>query len=239
MTASQFSEVTSEGKTYYVFSLPGIAPNQMNDTVKLTLHAVKDGKEYVSAPTEYSAAEYCYSMLKKTDDAELRTLLVNLLDYGAAAQHYTGYKTGDLANKGYELTEFATVPDSAENVTVEGAVAGISFYGASLLHQNKLSVRFYFAADSIDGLTFKVGETESAPVAKDGKYYVDVAEIDPQEIADKITVNVSNGSETLSVSYAALDYIIRMYNKADSTDSTKALVQALYGYYLAAVDYLA
>jgi len=186
----------------------------------------------------YTVRGYADVILAGDYSEETKTLVKAMLNYGAASQNVFGVNTGNLANANIDAAAPA-VPAEGGAVTQNGSVAGVSFYGASLLHQNKLSVRFYFAADSIDGLTFKVGETEYAPVAKDGKYYVDVAEIDPQEIADKITVNVSNGSETLSVSYAALDYIIRMYNKADSTDSTKALVQALYGYYLAAVDYLA
>lgn len=219
----------NEDGTYTVSAAVAAAQMTMPITMKV------DGETLART---YTVRGYADVILAGDYSEETKTLVKAMLNYGAASQNVFGINTDNLANANIDVTAPA-VPTEGGAVTQNGSVTGVSFYGASLLHQNKLSVRFYFAADSIDGLTFKVGETEYAPVAKDGKYYVDVAEIDPQEIADKITVNVSNGSETLSVSYAALDYIIRMYNKADSTDSTKALVQALYGYYLAAVDYLA
>ena len=52
-----------------------------------------------------------------------------------------------------------------------------------------------------------------------------------------ITVTVTSGTENLSVNYSPLSYMVRMYEKESTSDATKALVQALYGYYQAAVNY--
>ena len=74
---------------------------------------------------------------------------------------------------------------------------------------------------------------------KNDMYYLEVADIVPQNLDQDITVTVSDGTNDLVVTYAPMDYIIRMYNKADSSEATKNLVQALYGYYAAAEAYVA
>ena len=68
-------------------------------------------------------------------------------------------------------------------------------------------------------------------------YYVEVADINPQDIGTPIEITVSNGSASLVVVYSPLTYIVRMYEKADASASTKALVLALYNYYMAAIAY--
>ena len=102
------------------------------------------------------------------------------------------------------------------------------------MYRNKIAVRFYFTAESLDGINFQYPVVE-----KDGLYYVEVADINPQDLGTGVSVAVSDTSNTLTVTYAPTDYIIRMYNKADSSASLKALVQALYTYYCAAVEYTA
>ena len=68
---------------------------------------------------------------------------------------------------------------------------------------------------------------------------MEAANINPQDLGTDITVTVTNGTKNLSVVYSPLAYMIRMYEKAGSSDTTKALMQALYGYYQAAVAYTA
>ena len=70
-------------------------------------------------------------------------------------------------------------------------------------------------------------------------YYIEVADINPQQIGDtiEITVTDANGN-TLTVGYSPVNYIVRMYEKTESSAQTKALVLALYNYYLAAENYL-
>ena len=253
VTASQFSEVTSEGKTYYVFSLPDIAPNQMNDTVKVTLHAVKDGKEYVSAPTEYSVAEYCYSMLKKTDDAELRTLLVNLLDYGAAAQHYTGYKTGDLANA--KLTEeqraWGTATDpaltSVKNIAYQAVESPfVVWKGVSLRLGDSITMQFVFTAASTDGITVRfenaggtmLKEITAEDLTASGGYYIaSYSGITAGQMSETVLVTAYNGDTAISntVSYSIESYAYAKQNDADA--SLAALVRAMMKYGNAAKTY--
>lgn len=77
----------------------------MNDEVTAVLHAKKGNEEYTSPEKALSVKEYAYTLLNRYSSDEyskLRTLLVDLLNYGAMAQKYVGYKTDNLVNS--ELT---------------------------------------------------------------------------------------------------------------------------------------
>ena len=76
-------------------------------------------------------------------------------------------------------------------------------------------------------------EDKLALCDKTGCAYVEISDIDPQELSQQYTV-VVNG--TLTVKYSPLNYLANMDRKGDSTLQT--LVRALYAYHLAAQNYL-
>ena len=208
-----------------------MAAAQMNDTIAIQ---VVDSNGNGGAVQEYTIRGYADYILNNSDDEAAKKLVKTMLNYGAKAQLYFGYNANNLANAGIDgITEVA-VPTSGTSLNVSGSADGIRFYGASLVYRNKIAVRFYFTAESLDGINFQYPVVE-----KDGLYYVEVADINPQDLGTGVSVAVSDTSNTLTVTYAPTDYIIRMYNKADSSASLKALVQALYTYYCAAVEYTA
>lgn len=185
----------------------------------------------------YSARGYADEILKGDYDEKTKELVRQMLTYGGAAQTYFGYNIGDMANSG--ITAAQTVPTGDSTVAISGNISGVSFFGSTLVFRSRTAVRFYFTADSLEGVTFTVAGKPVTPVAKDGMYYVEVADINPQDLANDVTVTVTSGSETLTVGYSPMDYIIRMYAKAGSSEALKALMQAFYSYHLAAVAYTA
>lgn len=218
------------------------------------INAVKDGNTYsIYLPAVYSTSqisitvngetlEETYSVEKYAeyilDEANgyskaTKNLVNAMLYYCEDARYYFGMD-GDYTG----LVQGTAIPTGSTKVAIADNLDGIDFYGASLLHRNRIAVRFYFTG-SVDGLTFRIGNKEYTPVAKGDKYYVDVANINPQDMGDIITVEVSDGANTLTVGYSPLIYIVRMYEKENSSEATKNLVFSLYNYYLAAVDYLA
>ncbi len=148
---------------YYVFAFADILPNQMNDEITATMYATLDGTVYMSEAKAYSVATYCYNMLDKySDDEKLRTLLVDILNYGAATQEYTGHNTANLANAGLTDAQKAWAsPDrafvSVENVKyAEIASPAVTWIGAGLNLSESIAVRYEFTTASTDGLTAKV-----------------------------------------------------------------------------------
>ena len=222
--AGEAVTAVQNGNTYSIY----LAAAQMTDEIVIVVNGT-------AVEETYSVREYADVILTGDYDADVQNLVKAMLCYGGAAQTYFDYNASNLASSGIEFT--VAVPAGETEVAVTDNLEGLNFYGASLVHQNKIAVRIYFAG-SIDGLTFTANGEACTPVLKNGMYYVEIADILPQQLGSEVSVTVSNGTQTLSVSYSPLTYMIRMYNKAESTDATKALVQALYGYYLAAESYV-
>lgn len=228
------SQLEKSGEGYYIVRAD-VAAAQMTDAIKL---AVTTGTTQVLNNT-YTVAGYAAEVLSDKRLGMYHRLVKQMLNYGAKAQLYFDHNTGKLANAGYEIDSAVTIPDEQEIVT-EGSVSGIRYYGASLLFRDKISVRYYFSApNGVNGYAFKVGNTAYEPVSKDGLYYVEIPGINPQDYGKSITLTVSDGTQSQTVTYSPMHYITRMYHRESSSDALKALLQALYGYHLAACDVVA
>ena len=210
----------------YVISV-ALAAAQM--TEEITLDFVKNGASVLQKI--YSIRGYADAILEGNYSAKTKELVRHMLNYGAAAQQYFGVNTEKLANAGYEITEEVTLPAEYEAIAVSGSIAGMQFYGASLVFDNKIAVRYYFTG-SVDGVSY--GDYEV--IEKNGMHYVEVPGINPQDYAKSITLTAAKGEEKLSVSYSPLNYIIRMSEKGST--ELKTLLNALYGYHAAAVEYV-
>lgn len=217
----------------YVFKFPNIAPNQMNDTIRATLYATYNGVEYASATREYSVAEYCYSMLElySADEyAELRTLLVDLLHYGAASQTYTGYRTDALVNASLTAAQLQwgtseepvldTVLDTTYK-TVENPTA--KWKGAGLHLQDSVSMRLRFTAESIEGLSVKIESgtntwtiSSDKFLEEDDVYYVYFTGLDAGQMRQSVYLTIYDGDIPVSntVCYSIESYA---YEKQNST----------------------
>lgn len=223
-------QVSFDGKTdTYVGSCTAsvqVAAAQMADeiTIIFTLGEETETKTY-------TVKQYAHAILADAAKSQYHQIVKDMLNYGAAAQTYFDYNAGNLVNGNIIGAGTAEVPSAAgSDVVVSGEVSGVTFYGATLLYRNKLAVRFYFTVSgNIADYTFKVGETAYKPVLKDGKYYVEIGDINPQDWDKSVTVVVN---DALSVSYSPMNYIVRMDQKGN--DTLKALLKAMYNYHLAA-----
>ena len=211
----------------YIFSA-NVAAAQMTDVIRLQFSI---GEEKGAVHT-YSVRQYADTILAGNYEKELKALVREMLNYGGKAQLYFNYNTQNLANKGITVEE-ATVPTENNKVAISGSIEGIRFYGASLVFTNKTAVRYYFAVSGdIESYSFKVGESTYKAVEKDGLYYVEIPGINPQDISKDITLTVS---DSMTVTYSPLHYIVRMYGKG--ADTLKNLLAAMYGYHLKAASY--
>ena len=208
-----------------------VAAAQM--TEEITLQLVADGTEY--APVSYSIREYAEHILKGNYSDDVKTVVKHMLDYGAAAQTYFGVQTENLANAGYKMDYTAQYPAEYPELAVEGQLAGVRLYGASLVMDSKVAMHYYFAADSVEDVTFSVNGVNYPAAKKNGLFYVEVPGILPQQYGNSIVLCAQKGDEKLDVTYSPLTYMVRMSQKG--SEEMKALVNAMYGYYEAAVAY--
>ena len=233
---------------YYVFRFSNIAPDKMNDTITSVLYATKDG-ENVQIENEYSIATYCYNLLgNSTDsDSELRTLLVDMLNYGAASQLYTNYNTDNLVNaalteeqNGWKTSETPVLTDNLNTAakTVENAAA--EWIGAALRLTDRVEMKFILQTENISGLTVKftdsTGDVEYATVAsKDferraaGGYYVYFDGFDASQMRDVVYVTAYNGDTAVSntIAYSVETYAYAKQNStvANLGDLVKAMMK--------------
>ena len=100
----------------------GVAAKEMADVVYAQGYAKVGESYYYSSVVPYSVVKYASNKLgltpgvTGTDDENLKTLLRNMLEYGAAAQIYFGYNTDNLANailNGPVINEPALIVGSA------------------------------------------------------------------------------------------------------------------------------
>lgn len=125
--------------SYMVVTLEDLAARQMADRIEVMI-CDSEG-EIVSQRWVDSVRDYAMRILEKQDD-KTKTLLVDMLNYGAAAQTYFDYNTGDLANnqlspvqQGY-ATESVTCADQREQ--------GTNYYGSTLVLKNRILLTLYF-----------------------------------------------------------------------------------------------
>ena len=101
------AEANVLGATYnsatgrYLISTPGIPAKKLGDTVYMKLYVKQANGNYVySKLFSYSPKTYATNQLANSTDPKLKSLMVAMLNYGAAAQSFFSYKSYSLANNG-------------------------------------------------------------------------------------------------------------------------------------------
>ena len=239
-----------ETDKYYVFSYKGINPQLMNDNVTAVLHAKNKSEEYTSPEKIMSVKEYAYTMLDRYSDdehAKLRTLLVDLLNYGAAAQIYAGYQTDNLVNSDLtdvqkdwaskDTTEFKNIRNlnykTISNPTAEWKTC-------SLVLKNSIMVKVKFSAKDVENKTVEIVlKNAKFTYTKDdfvnngdGTYYVYCNELFANELSDNLLFTIyENGvpcSNTMLFSVESYARLVRDNYKDKPLDKMTTAMM-LYG----------
>ena len=111
---------------YYAIVYQGLAAKEMADTFYVTIYNA-DGVA-VSYAKHDSVRDYV-ARAYKSQNALGKTMVVDMLNYGAAAQVYFKYNTEDLANN--QLTDEQKASGTAEAPTMENKVVAGEHYTAS------------------------------------------------------------------------------------------------------------
>ena len=243
---------------YFVFSYKGINPQLMNDEITAVLHAKNGNKEYTSPQKVMSVKEYAYTMLDRystEEHSKLRTLLVDLLNYGAMAQKYVGYKTDNLVNSDLTDTQkswaskntgdFKNIRDfnfkTISNPSVQWNACG-------LVLNNSIMIRAKFSAKDIENKTVEFAFRNTKFIYDkndfvnngDGTYYVYCNELFAHELSNEILVTVyENGipcSNTMRFSVESYASTVQQSSEYKGT-ALDDLTQAMMRYGKSAVAY--
>lgn len=228
----------------HTFTFTGVNPQCMGDTISATLYATNNSVEESVSKNDYSVRQYCVNQLAKTTDATLRTLLSDILAYGACAQTYMDYKTASLVTSGGDIvspTYSSFTALSGLSATFSGTAAtGLEWVGASLTLTDGVAMNFRFYAASTSGLSVKVtldGRTETFTSLGNGLYEISFTGIKANEFADTVSASFYRNNAKLgdTVSYSVNTYVCS--KQADSNAALANLVRALYNYGASAAAY--
>ena len=158
----------NESNGSYMVSTMGIPGKNLGDTKYLVVYAKQaDGSYLYSTVQAYSAKTYCLSRLENSTNENLKALCVALMNYGAAAQTYFGYKTDDLMNAEFADSQSLVAEYSADmmapRMTVDESKAGIfgtamngfTNRGATMSADGAFAINYYFSTSvAVENVTF-------------------------------------------------------------------------------------
>ena len=247
-----------QGGNYFVFSYKGINPQLMNDEITAVLHAKNGNKEYTSPQKVMSVKEYAYTMLDRysaEEHSKLRTLLVDLLNYGAMAQKYVGYKTDNLVNSDLTDTQKSWASKNAEDFknirdfnykTISNP--SVQWNACGLVLNNSIMIRAKFSAKDIENKTVEFAFRNTKFIYDkndfvnngDGTYYVYCNELFAHELSNEILITVcENGipcSNTMRFSVESYASTVQQSSEYKGT-ALDDLTQAMMRYGKSAVAY--
>lgn len=150
---------------WYKARSQGVPAKNLADDISMAVYAkLADGRYVYSPAVDYSAEKYAYAILASEDyDAVSKAMAVALLEYGAAAQNYFGYKTEDLMNAdltdemrkyldGYTTDSIMDpILADADKVEAFAATGGFSEMAASASFKGAFALKYYFRpANAVD-----------------------------------------------------------------------------------------
>lgn len=232
-TAYSLSELPiQEGR--YLISV-NLAAAQMNDPVIIIL----DGGNGAPQEMSYTVRQYAEYILTGSYGKSVKDLVKAMLNYGAAAQDYFDHNTDTPANQGYEQEELPNVPEASPQSSYSGSVDGVVYYGASLLCENKIGVRLYFdVTGNVEDYIFRDSRGQEYPLqSRNGLYYLEIKNINPDRYDEVIEITVTDGESALTVQYSPLRYISRRFYCSEDQKLVKMVAQ-LYAYHLSAKAYV-
>lgn len=156
-------------------SLSGIAAKALGDDITVRPYQVIDGKTYYDAELTITVAKLLEAYTK-AETASTVNLAVAMLNYGAAAQTYFGYKTDKLVNACLDDTQKVVTPADegyaqATATALEGATAKLT--GISLLLNDMIDMKVIVEKTG-DGF----GETAKLQIASDANFATNVKTVD-------------------------------------------------------------
>lgn len=217
------AKVTIGGNTCYMFKYTDFSAKMMNDIVAARPYVNYGGNKYYGEITEYSICTYAERKLglvdgvAGTDDPEFASMLKGMLEYGAAAQKYFGYKTENLATEILDGRINVTYEINVdEGVDVDNPNPTTFRVGSGKVELLPLTAKGYtfmgWCVDTADGWEdiTEIDTSKSANIK-----LIAVWQTDRYSITYKNTMGVGNDNDD---TYTVLDWInLRPLEKYDYT----------------------
>jgi len=214
---AQWGSAGINGVKHFALKFDGVAAKEMSDNVFVTIYDAQGNA--ISYTWEDSVRGYAMRTLNNPKTSEESAIMVvDLLNYGAAAQSYFKYNTGDLANN--QMTEaqkaLATKDAPAEDIRVKGP----NYLGSNLGLESQILMRMAFGNTTEDmnatieftnhaGREIKV-ELDGSEFGASGVFVIDEIVIADGRRPVTVTIYNADGSIFASATDSMESYIARM-----------------------------
>ncbi len=251
-------KVDTDNVEKYFFEFKNVNPQQMATNVYTYLYAEKNGSLCKSAMYTYSVRAYAENQLAKASTpAVLRTLLVDLLNYGADAQLYTEHRMIDLANSTLSAEQLgyatAEVPEltSVAGQGPEIESPSVAWKAVTLMLDNAVQIRLKVECADISGVkasvvtdygrTFEITSDKLVPVGsgEPNRYFLFINELNFARLRNKYDITFVNDAGTpvsRTFSYSVASYAAGRIN---GTTAEAALLRSLMKFGASAEAYVA
>ena len=197
----------------YIYTFEGINPQCLGDLMNVTIlvGGIPEGHEKAML-TGYSVKENLINAYNITNDANMKQLIIDTLEYGAAAQVYRNYKTNALVTDGVTfISEGKTEVDVPRSSPVVNETVADSIKEATV----------NFSATNFIKISYNDGEIKTLTSDAVAAY----------DFAKKMQFS-ADGLFTLG--YSVNDYCYDVINSEKTSEAMKSLAKALYNYGLSA-----
>ncbi len=235
-TETTEAPITSFKKNNSVYDITytGLAAKEMCDTIHVYVY--NGNGELVGQHSDSIRSYVLRQLREKNYEQEFRTLCVDLLNYGAAAQVEFGYRENDLANKDLTPEELAEGTQTVATYTDKQSIVGnaTSYYGTAYILETKISMMMAVRGDRIGADCYALVSytdhtgTPKSNIRVEGKKNYSVYEFELNEIvvADgrcllTIEFYKADGTKVLTVQDSMESYTAR--NAADYPLAEKML----------------
>ena len=203
---------------YYAIVYNDLSAKEMADSFKVTIYSSAGCP--LSYPKRDSVRNYVMRSLEG-QNAKGRTMMVDMLNYGAAAQIYFGYNTADLANNQLTDAQRAYGTETA-TATINVRTEGTNYKGTRLILTSNIQMQVAFenlneTMYAVYSYTNYAGKTQSITVKGedfikvDGMYVIELSKLVYADARQTVTVQIfsADGQVLSTVNDSIESYINR------------------------------
>lgn len=237
------------GTDYYAFKFDNVYPQLIGVTYSATLYGEREGVAFKSAVKDYSVLTYCNNQLPNAD-SKTKTLLVDLLNYGAACQAQLGIDSSKYVNRnltsaqqGYATQNVPELENIKNNKYVQISNPEKKWLGATLSLENTIAYKMYVrdvtSVSDLDGIVMRAKVNNSSDdydisVTEKGKdntgVYFILRGVKPSLMGAPVDFTMTRNGTAISHTYR---YSINSYLNLmlpSATGTTKDLMECIAKY---------
>ena len=233
------SNTNTKAPRQCVFVCEGMAPQTIGDNITAELYI---DEALVATHDNYSVLQNCYNIYNSPtfSDAKynnMKWLIASLINYGAAAQKYAGYKTEELVDEYCQIDLLE--PTEAQSIKKVGTAisSDVKMVALGVYYDDTNKVYVKFIAPSPSGITVtingkKVGIRKSTDKNDNENTYIAYSDdISVSEFGVEQRIVLSNGTSSQVALYSVNSYAYAKQGSANENMAELAKATYTYGEY--------